>query len=304
MEDKAKKFLKITQTGSFTKASKELRISQPALSTAVAKLEKQLGTELFYRGQTPIKLTPAGQLVVDYALKLDLNTQNFELNLSRLLNKKPRLAIGMIDSIAEALISQNRLLDDLESLYELNLSVNNSRFLLDRLRLNKLDLAVAVKPQTVVSSEFTMVKLGSEPLVGVVRADLADKTLKSIDAGRIANFLSYDQQSNTSRMISDYFLANNLECNTVFYSTSPEIIMHMVLSGKGMAVLPYDLLLKRVDRQKLVFVTQPIGRPIVLIKRTSKKIPDISAELTETVRKLLKTNNARLKREQKISGVV
>ncbi len=51
----------MAENGSITEASNALRISQPPLSMAMAKLEKELGVTLFDRKPRGIELTPAGE---------------------------------------------------------------------------------------------------------------------------------------------------------------------------------------------------------------------------------------------------
>lgn len=50
------------RTGSFAGAAKEMGTSQPAVSRHIANLEEQLGTKLFERSRTGVKLTEAGRL--------------------------------------------------------------------------------------------------------------------------------------------------------------------------------------------------------------------------------------------------
>lgn len=52
--------------GHFTKASEELCITQSALSQRISKLEADLGTSLFIRESTGIRLTPAGEELLLY----------------------------------------------------------------------------------------------------------------------------------------------------------------------------------------------------------------------------------------------
>lgn len=56
-------FLLTAKTGSFTEAAKLMKVSQPAISTAIARLESFAGTPLFNRTARPIQLTPAGHHV-------------------------------------------------------------------------------------------------------------------------------------------------------------------------------------------------------------------------------------------------
>ena len=52
--------------GSFSAAAKELFVSQPALSSAISRHEKNLGFAIFDRSVIPISLTPEGKIYVEY----------------------------------------------------------------------------------------------------------------------------------------------------------------------------------------------------------------------------------------------
>lgn len=55
-----KYFVKVAQTGSFTKAAEELYISQPAVSKAVRNLEDELGVPLFGRVKNSLIINEYG----------------------------------------------------------------------------------------------------------------------------------------------------------------------------------------------------------------------------------------------------
>ena len=59
-------FLTIVREGSFSKAAEKLFISQPYLSQYVRRLEDQFGVELLDRRKTPLALTEAGRVYVNY----------------------------------------------------------------------------------------------------------------------------------------------------------------------------------------------------------------------------------------------
>lgn len=65
MEVLAKYVYKVYEEQSITRAASKLFISQPALSAAVARHEKELGFRIFNRTTTPISLTPEGQIYID-----------------------------------------------------------------------------------------------------------------------------------------------------------------------------------------------------------------------------------------------
>lgn len=60
-------FLEVHRTGSVTKAAKNLFVSYPSVSVAIANIEKELGIVLFSRGPKGLSLTEQGQHVLEYA---------------------------------------------------------------------------------------------------------------------------------------------------------------------------------------------------------------------------------------------
>ena len=62
----------IVQEGNFSKAAQKLYISQPALSAAIKKIEKDLnGIPLFDRSVNPVKLTVEGEYWLEKAREID-----------------------------------------------------------------------------------------------------------------------------------------------------------------------------------------------------------------------------------------
>jgi DNA-binding transcriptional LysR family regulator len=63
-------FHSIAKTGSITSSSRQLRISQPALSRELRELENRFGVTLFERVPRGMKLTHAGKVLNEYADRL------------------------------------------------------------------------------------------------------------------------------------------------------------------------------------------------------------------------------------------
>jgi DNA-binding transcriptional LysR family regulator len=60
-------FLAVVREGSFGRAASTMLVSQPAVSERIARLEREVGAELFTRGARGVALTPAGERLVPYA---------------------------------------------------------------------------------------------------------------------------------------------------------------------------------------------------------------------------------------------
>ena len=59
--------LAVDRSRHFAKAAEHCRVTQPTLSAMIQKLEEELGTKIFDRGQQPVCPTPAGVLVISQA---------------------------------------------------------------------------------------------------------------------------------------------------------------------------------------------------------------------------------------------
>jgi DNA-binding transcriptional LysR family regulator len=71
LEARLRAFAAVARTRSFSRAAKELYVSQPAISKHIAALEDELGTELVVRTRSGAVLTAEGKVVADYVLRAE-----------------------------------------------------------------------------------------------------------------------------------------------------------------------------------------------------------------------------------------
>jgi len=63
-------FATVVEQSSLNRAAERLNVTQPALSRRIARLERELGVDLFRRIGKRLELTPAGQFTYEFALEL------------------------------------------------------------------------------------------------------------------------------------------------------------------------------------------------------------------------------------------
>lgn len=68
--DQLNTFLEVAKLGSFSRAAEKVLRSQPAVSAQIRQLEQEYGHRLFDRSTKSVRLTPAGEVVLDYARQL------------------------------------------------------------------------------------------------------------------------------------------------------------------------------------------------------------------------------------------
>jgi DNA-binding transcriptional LysR family regulator len=270
MEDRLIKFARIVDAGSFTRAAGDLHISQPALTTAVKKLERELHAELLIRSGHGFRLTEAGQIAYRTASSVMASTENLRTELQAVSQQKILLNLGMIDSLATMLFVQGQHFTKLEQGTKLSLTIDNSSRLTELVSHNEIDTALVARPQRLPSGLQTET-LGIEPLVLVVQHQLADQVQQQMNNRELRLVMSYNQTSHTHQIIAERFTAAQIELAPTFYSTSPEIMLQLALAGRGAAVLPYLLVKNHLESGVMVAIrigaSAIINRQIISLRR-------------------------------------
>ena len=139
-----KVFSCVARNLSFTKASQELYISQPAITKHIHELETVYNTRLFERLGNKIQLTDSGKLLLEHCDKIldDYGKLEYEMNLL-----KNRL-VGELRVGASTTISQYVLPPLLASFVDrfpditLNLTSGNSTTIEKELQGHSIDIAI------------------------------------------------------------------------------------------------------------------------------------------------------------------
>jgi len=105
MDFRIKVFLSVANNLSFTKASREMHISQPAVTKHIKELEKHFNLALFERRGNRITLTSAGEVMYRYAQKYTRLSSSLEYEISLLQNEtKGSLYIGASSTASQYVI--------------------------------------------------------------------------------------------------------------------------------------------------------------------------------------------------------
>ncbi|MBL3656365.1 LysR substrate-binding domain-containing protein [Fulvivirga sediminis] len=95
-------FKTVAKRLNFTKAAQELSITQPAVTKHVKEIEQYFQIKLFDRNGTKIKLTPAGEMLLQYSEQIFDIYKNLEIDLNALASKHGgRLKIGASTTVAQ-----------------------------------------------------------------------------------------------------------------------------------------------------------------------------------------------------------
>lgn len=98
-------FRAVAEHLSFRKAGDALYLTQPAVTLQVKTLEEELGTKLFERSASGVRLTEAGRILAEYATQLHQLAERAENRLASLKGEAAgELALGASTTIAQYIL--------------------------------------------------------------------------------------------------------------------------------------------------------------------------------------------------------
>jgi LysR family transcriptional activator of nhaA len=98
-------FWAVVRAGSIHKASTELRVSAPAISTQLKRLEDQLGEKLLARSGRRLVLTEMGRTVYSYAEDIfSLGRELLDVVKNRPIGRPLRPDVGVVDAVPKIIV--------------------------------------------------------------------------------------------------------------------------------------------------------------------------------------------------------
>jgi len=241
-DHKLKVFCAVADTGSFSKASKMVNLTQPAVSLQIQALEESYETALFERSGKNITLTPAGKLLYQYAkdiLNLYTTVEKEINNLTGL--SKGSLQIGASSTIGNYLLPT--VIIAFKKKYpkiDVNLFVSNTKGIIELLNAGRIDIGLV--EGDVPKQSLDVEKLLEDELVLIMPPDHLWVKRKNISVSELLSqsVIMREDGSGTRQMIEKHLIANKISPNNLRMSLvlgSTEAIKSAVEHGMGVSIL-------------------------------------------------------------------
>lgn len=256
MKHKLNIFIKVAQKSSFTLASKELNLSQPAVSKTISKLEGEYNTTFFNRSRNAITLTNEGKLFLDYAYRISALFE--ELENTFLLNQTTTshlFNLGLSTTIASYIMPKilakiQRNSPDIK----FNITSSNTKEIEDKVLNKELDVAIVEgKTSDQLLSYIPFIK---DELVLVSNAN--NPNLKSVitkEEFKKIPFVSREVGSGTRDIIEVALKKHHIDSlNDVITLNSTEAIEQYVCHSDAYALLSVHALTEKLLHNQLKVV--------------------------------------------------
>jgi DNA-binding transcriptional LysR family regulator len=231
-------FIAAAETGSITLASKRANISQPAISTAISHIERELEVQLFLRHHAQgLSLTPAGRALLRDAKQLLKQADGLYSAAADISHQmRGELSVGWFSTLAP-IVMPELVQAFLEAFPESRIRSleSHQEGLIKSLRAAEIEVAITYDLQ--ISEDINFVPLATLPpyaLFGASHPLARERTIKLSQLAPLPMVLL------DMPMSREYFLAlfirDRLEPNVVWSSAQLDVVRTMVANGLGYAL--------------------------------------------------------------------
>ena len=250
----------LTRTGSFTRAARELHLSQSAVSHAIKGLEEDVGCRLLDRLGKKATLTQAGEQLLVRAEKIlaEMTVARDEL---KQLGQwgKGRLRLGASASACQYILPA--VLREFKKSFPactISIEPGDTPQAIEMLHAHRIDLAVVLEPRGEPQLEF-------KPLFTDELRFLVSPSHPWAKSGKVTeseiprqSYILYDKGSYTFQIIEDYFREKKQVLFTFMELGNMDAIKELVKLDLGVSILTPWVVQKELREKSLVSL--PLGR--------------------------------------------
>lgn len=279
-------FTTVADAGGMSKAAKELHITQPSISQAIAELERYYGVKLFERLSQKIYLTKEGELMLSFSRHILDSFEQMEKAMNQAVEKSS-LRIGCSVSVGTCLIEE--ILDEAREHIpqcQISVVVANSSEIERAILTNEVDIGIV--EGILKNKDLVITPVCEDELVVVCgrQHPFGRETSVTLDMLQGQDYASRESGSAERNQYEKLFEEAGLQLNRVFCSTNTEAIKNAVIHGRGIAVFSRRMVKEEVARGEMLVIRVrdiEVKRNIDLVMHKNKYI---SNEI-QTMQKIL-----------------
>ena len=228
-------FIAAAETGSITLASKRASISQPAISTAISHIERELDVQLFLRHHAHgLSLTPAGRAVLRDAKQLLKQAEGLYSAAAEASHQiRGELSVGWFSTLAPIVmpeLTQSFLKQFAET--QVRCRENHQEGLLQSLRESETEVAITYDLQ--ISDDISFLPLATLPPYALFASSHPLAHERHVKLSQLAPLpmVLLDLPMSRQYFLS-LFIRERLEPNIAWASSQQEVVRTMVANGLG-----------------------------------------------------------------------
>lgn len=235
-------FRVLAKTEHYTKASKELYITQPSLSYSIAELEKELQTQLFEKDGRNIKLTKYGSFFLSYVERALSELETGKKQLLKLTSStEGKIDMAFIYTLGPNFIPslvQSFLSNEEYKGIKFSFAQGNTKSLIEDLKREKFDLIFCSYAEDEPEIEF--VPVAEQELVLIVPKNHPLSNFDSIDltATKSYPYILFNHKSGLRPILNDMFSRASINPDIICEVEEDSAVAGLVSIDYGIAIIP------------------------------------------------------------------
>lgn len=293
LDTKIVSLLTLIDCGSYTKAARQLHLTQPAISHQIKQLEEEFQIKIFHRSKKSLILTPEGEILVKYAHRMTAVYNNTHQALEDARNHLHRFNIATTPTAGEYYIPQLLAAYCREhSDVHINMITDSINNIYNKLKLYEADFAIIDGRLT--SDKYHSILLDTDYLCLIVSPQhpLANRSSVSMNELLEESFILRSKEAGTREIFESYLESqrDSIRNYRILIETdSLATIKELVMSNMGVSIMSHNAC--REDERKGRLKTIPITnstmiREINLVYPKDFQHVDVLLELKKTYSKL------------------
>lgn len=247
-------FYIVAKNGNITRASKELLISEPAVSKSIKNLEGYLGTPLFTRTKKGVNLTTEGITLYEYISKGIEYFKSGEAKFNELIN----LESGTIRIGINTTLTKEFLMPYLETFHKLypNINIeirtNLTSELKSMLKDGLIDMHILNLTNEETKNDFNIIKCKT-----ITDCFVSNKPIKEkISIKELNNYplILQDKNSNTRKFLDDFANKYEITLKPKIEIESYYLVSEFSRIGLGIGYVTKNYIKNNLDKKELFIV--------------------------------------------------
>ncbi|ETZ48455.1 LysR family transcriptional regulator [Mycobacterium avium subsp. hominissuis] len=230
-----KAFLAVVDQGGFTAASRSLGMSQPAVSRAVAGLERELGSPLLIRHRDRILLNAPGKRALAHARSAVRHLDQMRAEVSAAAKLRGTLRIASLPYTTELLIApQLQKFSERHPSVEIRVLEGGEPEIRDWLDLGAADAGVISLPATGLSAAF----LAAQDMVAVLPSEHRLAAFSEVHYADLAKEPFIRSTGGCAHIFMAVADQVGVEFDVAFEAHGLMAVLEIVTAGLGVSIVP------------------------------------------------------------------
>jgi LysR family transcriptional regulator, low CO2-responsive transcriptional regulator len=256
-------FATVARHLSFTRAARELHLTQPAVSQQIKLLEAEVGLPLFEQIGRKVQLAPAGAELLRYANQaIDLLREAGEALAAMRGLKRGVLKLGAVSTTKYFVPSLLSAFTPAYPEVTIKFSVGNREEVIKLLAANEIDLVIMGRPPRELDTIAEAFAKHPHVIIAPPSHPLAQR--RRIQLKQLARepFIIREEGSGTRASMERVFHERGIPFNTSMEVSSNETIKQAVMAGMGLSFLSAHTVGLELTAGKIVLL-DVVGLPII-----------------------------------------